>query len=145
MIAMTLITLSEYGPDALLRAVRLYAALVDETITLGYRPTKIATMDDAMVTVVAAKAKPSRRSYTSHSAAMTATIVSSSIGLRKKPLLCATWVQMAKAMTAAVVAGAMRRAMARLRSYTSPVVFRLRNVAPCRAQVSTRVTPVNTP
>ena len=31
-----------------------------ETITLGYRPVKMATMLAAIVTVVAAKAKPSR-------------------------------------------------------------------------------------
>ena len=58
----TVITLSEYAPDAVLCTVRLYAALVEETITLGYRPMKIAVMHDAMVTVVAAKAKPSWRS-----------------------------------------------------------------------------------
>jgi hypothetical protein len=38
----------------------LYAALVLETITLGYRSTKIDRMHDAIVTVVAANAKPSR-------------------------------------------------------------------------------------
>ena len=59
--------------------------------------------------------------------------------------LCATWVQMANPMTAAVVAGAMRRARPRLRSCMVPVVFRDRNVAPCSAQISTRVTPVNSP
>ena len=60
MIATTLITLSGYAGDAVLWAVRLLAALVLETITLGYRAVKIATMAEAMVTVVAAKAKPSR-------------------------------------------------------------------------------------
>src|SRR2546421_8268570 len=35
-------------------------------------------------------------------------------------------------------AGAMRRARSRLRSCMSPVVRRDRNVAPCRAQISTR-------
>ena len=60
MIATTLIILSGYAGDAVLWAVRLLAALVDETITLGYRPTKIATMAEAMVTVVAANAEPSR-------------------------------------------------------------------------------------
>ena len=57
----TVIALSEYAPDAVLCTVRLYAALVLETITLGYRPVKIDTMQAAIVTVVAAKAKPSLR------------------------------------------------------------------------------------
>ena len=60
MMATTVITLSEYAAEAVLRAVRLYAALVVDTITLGYRPVKIATMQDAIVTVVVAKAEPSR-------------------------------------------------------------------------------------
>ena len=37
----TVMTLSEYAPDAVLCTVRLYAGLVEETITLGYRPVKI--------------------------------------------------------------------------------------------------------
>src|SRR5579872_6104648 len=57
----TVMALSEYGGDAVLCAVRLKAALVDETITFGYRSTKIDTMQAAIVTVVAVKAKPSRR------------------------------------------------------------------------------------
>ena len=61
-IATTLIILSGYAGDAVFAAVRLLAALVDETITLGYRPAKIATIAEAMVTAVAAKAKPSRSS-----------------------------------------------------------------------------------
>src|SRR5215472_6113034 len=145
MIATTLIILSGYAGEAVLLAVRLLAALVLETITFGYRPTKIATMAEAMVTVVAAKAKPSRPSLTSQNAARTARMASSSIGLRKNVALCATWVQIANPMTAAVVNGAMRRARLRLRWYMSPVVFRDRNVAPCSAQTATRVTPVNTP
>ena len=56
----TVIALSEYGADAVLCTVRLYAGLVLDTITLGYRPTKIDAMQDAIVTVVAANAKPSR-------------------------------------------------------------------------------------
>jgi hypothetical protein len=60
MMTTTVITLSEYPPDAVLCTVRLYAGLVLETITLEYRSTKSAMMQDAMVTVVAAKAKPSR-------------------------------------------------------------------------------------
>ena len=52
-------------------------------------------------------------------------------GLRKNVSLCATWVQMAKPMTAAALAGAMRRARPRLRWCMLPVVFRDRNVAPC--------------
>ena len=44
----------------MLCTVRLYAGLVLDTITLGYRPTKIDAMHDAIVTVVAANAKPSR-------------------------------------------------------------------------------------
>ena len=43
----------------MLCTVRLYAGLVLDTITLGYRATKIDAMQDATVTVVAAKAKPS--------------------------------------------------------------------------------------
>jgi hypothetical protein len=37
----------------------LSAGLVLDTITFGYRPTKIETMQDAIVTAVAANAKPS--------------------------------------------------------------------------------------
>ena len=52
------------------------------------------------------------------------------------------WVQMAKAVTAAAVSGAIRRASRPDRSRRPPVVFRDRNVAPCSRQSSTRVTPV---
>ena len=52
----TVIALSEYAPEAVLCTVRLYAGLVEETITFGYRSTKIEMMQDAMVTVVAVKA-----------------------------------------------------------------------------------------
>jgi hypothetical protein len=61
MMTTTVIALSEYGLDAVLFTVRLYAGLVLDTITLGYRPTKIDAMEAATVTVVAAKAKPSLR------------------------------------------------------------------------------------
>ena len=60
-------------------------------------------------------------------------------------LLDVTCVQIAKATTAAPVTGAMRRASRQDRSRMSPVVFRDRNVAPCSRQMSTRVTPVNSP
>ena len=56
-----------------------------------------------------------------------------------------TCVQIAKATTAAAVTGATRRASRPARSRMSSVVFRDRNVAPCSRQISTRVTPVNTP
>ncbi len=74
---------------------------------------------------------------------MTASTASSSITLRKKAVLAVTWVQMMKAMTAAPVTGAIRRATCQDRSRMSPVVFRHMNVAPCSRQISTRVTPVN--
>ena len=63
-----------------------YLALVLETITLGYRPTNIDTMQAAIVTVVAANAKPSRCSWTSQKAAMAASTASSSTGFRKNVL-----------------------------------------------------------
>ena len=44
----------------MLCTVRLLAGLVLDTITLGYSPTKIETMHDAIVTAVAANANPSR-------------------------------------------------------------------------------------
>jgi hypothetical protein len=56
----TVIALSEYGADAVLRTVRLKARLVDETITFGYRPMKTDATQDAIVTAVAVNAKPSR-------------------------------------------------------------------------------------
>src|SRR6266704_2617250 len=55
MMTTTVIALSEYAPDAVLYTVRLYAWLVLETITLGYRSTKIDTTQAAMVTVLAVK------------------------------------------------------------------------------------------
>jgi hypothetical protein len=55
-----------------------------------------------------------------------------------------TCVQIAKAITAAAVNGATRRASSPDRSRMLPVVFRVRNVAPCSRQSSTRVTPVST-
>src|ERR1700683_1642757 len=139
----TVITLSEYAPDAVLCTVRLYAALVLETITLGYRPVKIDTMQADIVTVVAANAKPSRWSQTSQTAASTASTASSSTGLRKKVVLEVTCVQIMKATTAAPVSGATRRARRPERWLMSPVVFRDRNVAPCSRQISTRVIPVS--
>jgi hypothetical protein len=60
MITTTVIAFSEYGAEAVLCTVRLLAGLVLDTITLGYSPTKIETMQDAIVTAVAANAKPSR-------------------------------------------------------------------------------------
>jgi hypothetical protein len=58
--------------------------------------------------------------------------------------LVLTCVQIAKPATAAAVSGATRRASARDRSCSRPVVFSDRNVAPCSRQISTRVTPVYT-
>src|ERR1039457_1097624 len=98
MMTTTVITLSEYPPDAVLCTVRLYAALVLETITLGYRSTKIDRMHDAIVTVVAANTKPSRCWWTRKGAAMGASRASSSIGLSRYPLPDVTCVQMAKAI-----------------------------------------------
>src|SRR5215471_12948470 len=143
MMTTTVITLSEYPPDAVLSTVRLYAGLVEETITFGYRSAKIEMMQDAMVTAVAAKAKPSWWSQTSQTAVRTARMASSSITLSQKPRPAVTWVQMMKPMTNAAVTGATRRATCQDRSRMSPVVFRHKNVAPCSRQTSTKVTPVH--
>src|SRR5262245_9112634 len=96
----TVIALSEDAAEAVLCTVRLLAALVEETITLGYRSTKMDRMQAAMVRAVAAKAHPSRCSKTSQTAAMTARMAVSSIRLRKKALLAVTCVQTMKPMTA---------------------------------------------
>jgi hypothetical protein len=125
--------------------VRLLAGLVLDTITLGYRFTKIDKMHAAMVTVVAAKAKPSRCSQASQTAASTAMTASSSITLRKKALLAVTCVQTMNPITKAAVTGATARASRRDRRCMTPVVFRHKNVAPCSRQARTRVTPVKIP
>ena len=52
-------TLRLYGGDAALCTVIELAGLVLETITLGYRSTKIAMMQNALVIVVAVNAHPS--------------------------------------------------------------------------------------
>src|SRR5215472_8240751 len=143
MITTTVMTLSEYPPDAVLCTVRLYVGLVEETITFGYRSAKIVMMQDAIVTAVAANAKPSRWSQTSQTAARTARMASTSIRLSQKALPAVTWVQMMNPVTNAAVTGARRRASCQDRSRMSSVVFRHRNVAPCSAQTRTRVRPVH--
>ena len=110
----------------MLCTVRLLAGLVLDTITLGYRFTKIDAMLDAMVTAVAVKAKPSRSSQTSQTAASAARTASNSGTLRKKALLAETCVQVMKPMTKAAVTGATTRATRRDRWCMTPVVFRHR-------------------
>src|SRR4029453_16908308 len=82
MAAATVITFSEYGEDAVLVTVRSLAEPRVETITRGWRATKIVTTAAAMVRVVAAKARPSRPRPTCQAAARAASTATLPVGAR---------------------------------------------------------------
>ena len=73
---------------------------------------------------------------------MTTSTMPISTGLGQKPLPAVMWVQTAQPMTIRATANPDRAATRAARSATSPVVFSVMKVAPCRTQIATRVTPV---
>jgi hypothetical protein len=52
------------------------------------------------------------------------------------------WVQTAQPVTISATGSPARAAMRAARSARSPVVLRVRKVAPCRTQIAVRVMPV---
>src|SRR5215472_13823117 len=127
---MTVMTLSVYGGDAELWTVRLYAGLVLDTMTLGYRSTKMVMMHSPITAEVAANAQPSRWAPTSAHAATTRMAIRSSTGLRNPPPPAVTCVQPTNASTTSPVTGAIRRASRPARYRTSPVVLSAMKMAP---------------
>src|SRR6516162_4113834 len=119
--------------------VRLYAELVLEIMTFGYRSVNSVSTASAIVRVEQANDQPWRRSWASQAAAMMTMNVPISTGLGQKPLPAVTWVQTTQPMTIRATAGPDRAATRAARSATSPVVLSVMKVAPCRMQIATRV------
>jgi hypothetical protein len=141
MAAVTVITFSEYGDEAVLVTVRSLAEPRVETITLGWRATKIVTTTAAMVRAVAAKARPSRPRPTCQAAARAASTATTAGSDSDPPAVA--WVQTTRPTAAAAASGPTRRPTPRARSRSSPEVLRARKLAPCCRHSSTRVRPQN--
>ena len=129
--------------------VRLLAKLGSETSTRGYRPVKMVAMRPIAPSPVAANAQPSRSVRVSISARRSTIAVSAAgmvVGRIARSLLsCATSTVHAAAPIPRTMAGTTSRwAVRDARSRKSPVVRRVRYVAPCRANIVTTASPAAT-
>src|SRR3954447_12942038 len=134
--AATVITFSAYDPDAAPETVRLYAALVLEIRTFGYRSANSELTVAAMAAADAVKAQPSRPARSRALAASTAA---------RPTALSTVSDHAAKPSDAAMATRQNRRPATRARSRTGPSVLSARNVAPCRMDSESSVIPVQTP
>src|SRR5664280_2562750 len=98
-------TLRVYDDDEALCTVRSNAAFVLETITRGYRKTKMVAAVASMATAVARKAQPSRWERMNHTAARIASTARTGTGARAACPAMAR-VQAVKPITASAASGA---------------------------------------